>query len=261
MLSPISSTYLNNLQSAQLTLLQQLSSGSSVNSASDNPSGLSLAVSLSSQATGMLQAEANAGDGIALADTAASAVGQIGATLQQMRSLAVQAGDGSLNAGDRQAIQDQIGQLGQQLQQISGQTQFNGQNLLNGTFSASIQTGAGSGQTTALAIGDMSGSALGVASLDLGTAAGALDAIDQALATVSAQQGQLGAAANGLTAAQSYAAASADNLLAARSNITDTDYAAATSKLVQNGVQSQAAMKALTMYRSMQQLQISSLLP
>ena len=76
-----------------------------------------------------------------------------------------------------------------------------------------------------------------------------------------ARPGQLGAAANGLTAAQSYAAASADNLLAARSNITDTDYAAATSKLVQNGVQSQAAMKALTMYRSMQQLQISSLLP
>ena len=264
MLNPISSTYLSNAQSTQEKLFQQLSSGSSINSASDNPSGLSVAVSLSNQAQGLLQAELNAGNGISLVDTAASAVGQIGDTLQQMRTLAVQAGDGSLSAADRQTVQDQIGQLGQQLDQIAGQAQFNGQSLLDGSFSTQVQTGNNPGQTTSLSIANMSGATLGVANLDVNTATGstdALSAIENALASVSNQQSQLGAASNGLTAAQSYASASADNLLAAKSVITDTDYAAAASKLGQANVQSQAAMKALAMYSNLQKQQIANLLP
>ncbi len=264
MLNSISSNFLNTAQSTQSSLLQQLSSGLRINSAADDAAGLSVAVSLSSQAEGLLQAEANANNGISLVDTAASATGQVGDTLQQMRTLALQAGDGSLNAADRQTIQDQIGQLGQQLDQIVGQAQFNGQNLLDGSVSLQLQTGAMPGQNTPLSIGNLSGSALNVAGLDVTTPAGsanAITAIDNALAVVSNQQSQLGAAANGLSAAQGYASVAAENMAAAKSNILDTDYAATSSSLVQSNVQSQVAMKALAMYDNIQKQQIASLLP
>lgn len=263
MLDPISSSYLNNAQDATFKSLRQLSTGLRVNSAADDAAGLSVVVSLSAQAAGLAQSAANVGNGISLADTAAGAVGQIGDTLQQMRTLAVQAGDGALNASDRQAIQDQIGQLGQQLDQVAGQAQFNGQNLLDGTFNSQIQAGAGAGQTIPISIGNMSGSALGVASLDVTTAAGAasaLNTIDNALGAVSAQQGQLGAAAAGFAATQNNAAVSAENVIAARSRISDTDYAAATASLAQNRIQTQVSLKALSMYNEIQKQQVSSLL-
>ena len=262
--TPISSSYLNQAQDATLKTMQRLSSGLRINSAADDAAGLATAVSLSTQAAGLLQAAANANNGISLTETAAGAVGQIGATLQQMRTLAVQAGNATLNAADRQSIQNQMGQLGQQLNQISGQTQFNGQNLLDGSFSSQFQTGAEAGQTIPIAIGNFSGASLGVAGLDVTTASGsasALGAIDQAINTVSQQQGALGAVAAGLTSAQTNAGSAAVNTLAAKSRIADTDYAAASAGQAQQGVQTQAALKALSMYNDIQKQQISSLLP
>lgn len=264
MLNAISSNYLNNAQESVFKSLRQLSTGLRINSAADDPAGLSVAVTLSAQATGLMQAVANANNGISLTDTAAGAVGQIGDTLQQMRELAVQAGNGVLSASDRQTIQNQIGQLGQQLDEVAARTQFNGQNLLDGTFSSQIQTGADAGQTIPLAIGNLSGSALGVASLDVTTAAGvasALNTIGNALGTVSEQQSQLGAVSAGFSAAQNNASVAAENVVAARSRISDTDYAAATASLAQNRIQTQASVKALSMYNEIQKQQIPSLLP
>ena len=258
-----SSNFLNNAQDATAKSLRQLSTGLRINSAADNPAGLAVAVSLSAQATGLLQAATNADHGISLTDTAVGAVGQIGETLQQMRELAVQAGGGTLNASDRQAIQSQIGQLGQQLDQVAGQAQFNGQKLLDGSFSSQIQTGAEAGQTTSISIADLSGSALGVAGLDVSTAAGsasALNAIDTALGSVSAQQSQLGAISSGLSSARSSASAAAENAVAARSRIADTDFAATAASLTQNKIQTQASLKALAMYNDIQKQQVSSLL-
>ncbi len=264
MTTPISGNYLGAAQDATQRNLQQLSSGLRINSAADDPAGLAVAVSLSTQAAGLMQAAANANNGISLTATAAGAIGQIGDTLQQMRTLAVQAGDGSLSASDRQAIQNQIGQLGQQLDQVAGQTQFNGQNLLDGSFSAQFQIGADAGQTVPLSIGKLSGSALGVAGLDVTTAAGgtqSLTAIDQAIGAVAQQQAQLGAVSAGLSAAQNNAGVAAENTVAAGSRIADTNYAAATASLTQNNVRTQASMKALSMYEAMQKQQVSSLLP
>lgn len=264
MLNPISSNYLNNAQNAGLKTLQQLSTGLRINSAADNPAGLSVVVSMSAQAAGLMQAVANASNAISLTDMAASAVGQIGDTLQQMRELAVQAGDGALSASDRKEIQNQLGQLGQHLDQIGGQTQYNGQNLLDGTFSAQIQAGANTGQTIPITIGNMSGIALGVANLDLTTpaaSANALNAIDNALGSVTEQKSQLGAASLGFSTAQNNAVVAAENIVAARSRISDTDYAAATASLALNNIQTQASLKALSMYNEIQKRQVSGLLP
>ncbi|MBI3524545.1 MAG: flagellin FliC [Betaproteobacteria bacterium] len=264
-LSPttISSNFLNTAQDAAAKSLRQLSTGLRINSAADNPAGLAVAVSLSAQATGLLQAATNADNGISLTDTAAGAVGQIGDTLQQMRELAVQAGNGALNGSDRQAIQSQINQLGQQLDQVAGQAQFNGQNLLDGSFSSQVNTGPGTGQTTPISIANLSGNALGIAGLDVTTAAGsasALSAIDTALGSVNAQQSQLGAISSGLSSARTSASAAAENAVAARSRIADTDYAATAASLTRNNIQTQASLKALAMYNDVQKQQVSGLL-
>jgi len=264
MVNTISSSSLNNAQDAIAKSLRQLSSGLRLNSAADDPAAASVAVSLSAQAMGLLQAATNATNGISLTDTAGGAVGQIGDTLQQMRQLAVQAGDGALSAADKLGIQNQFGQLSQQLNQIAGQAQFNGQNLLDGTFSSQIQTGANPGQTVPISIGNLSSGALGVANLDVtsaGGAASALNAIDSALGVVSTQQSQLGAASSAFAAAQSNATVAAENVVAANSRISDTDYAAATATLAQNRIQAQAAVKALSMYNQIQKQQVTSLLP
>ncbi|MEK7737421.1 MAG: flagellin [Pseudomonadota bacterium] len=263
-MDPISSNYLNNAQGSLFKSLQQLSTGVRINSAAEDPAGLAVSVSLSARATGLMQAAANANNAISLADTAASAVGQIGDTLQQMRELAVQAGNGAFNASDRRTIQSQFDQLGQQLDRVAGQTQFNGQNLLDGTFSAQIQTGADAGQTLPLTIGNLSGSALGVSNLDVTTTAGtasALNAIDQALGAVEQQQSQLGASSSGLSAAQNSATVAAENVIAANSRISDTDYAAASGSLAKNNIQIQASLKALSMYNAIQGQKVSNLLP
>lgn len=261
MLNAISISSLNSSQDALSKSIRQLSSGLRINSAADDAAGASVLVSLSAQATGLLQAAQNANNSASLVDTASSAIGQVGDTLQQMRTLAVQAGDGALSASDRQSIQGQIGQLSQQLDQVAGQSQFNGQNLLNGSFSANSSTTGGAGPSIALA--DLSGNALGVSGLDVSTATGAssaLTAIDSALSTVSSQQSQLGAASAALSSEQSNAVTSAENTLASKSRIADTDYAAASANLAQNNVLSQAALKAVSMYNAIQKQTITALL-
>ena len=197
-----------------------------------------------------------------MTDTAASAIGNVGSALQQMRELVVQAGDATLSASDRQTIQTQIGQLGQQLDQVVGQTQFYGQNLLDGSFS--VQTQTGSGEASTIAIGNMSSSALGVGSLDVTTADGAtnaLNAIDTALGTVAQQQSQLGASSTGFSAAQNNDIVAANSATAANSQISDTDYATASTSLAQNKVKLQASLKALAMYNEIQKQQVTKLLP
>jgi flagellin len=130
------------------------------------------------------------------------ALDQVSSSLQQLNDLAVQAGNGTL--GQRSSgPAGQASQLTQNLNQIAGNTQFNGQNLLDGSFSASLQTGPNAGDSRSVSLGSVSASALGVGSLDLSSSAGqasALQAISQAMQQVSDQQAGVGATQAGLQA-------------------------------------------------------------
>jgi flagellin len=155
----------NNLSSSQMSLqtsLQRLSSGLRINSAKDDAAGLAISTRMSSQIAGLSQASQNANDGISMSQTAEGGMSTIADNLQRMRSLAVQAANGSNSTSDRQSIQAEIAQLQSQINQVATETQYNGTNLLDGSLSnAQFQIGANANQTLNMSIGNLQASALG----------------------------------------------------------------------------------------------------
>lgn len=154
---------LNTSQTSLATSLQRLSSGLRINSAKDDAAGLAISERMTSQINGLNQAARNANDGISLAQTAEGALGQLGDSLQRMRELAVQSANSTNSSTDRAALQSEVNQLQSEIDRIATQTQFNGLNLLDGSFtSQQFQVGANAGQTINISsINSMRGSALG----------------------------------------------------------------------------------------------------
>ena len=139
---------LNTSQSALSTSLQRLSSGLRINSAKDDAAGLAISERFTAQIRGLNQAQRNANDGISLSQTAEGSLQSAGDILQRIRELSVQAANATNSAGDRAALNSEVQQLTQELQRIATTTEFNGQKLLDGSFSSAIfQVGANANQT------------------------------------------------------------------------------------------------------------------
>ena len=155
----------NNLTSSQSALqisLQRLSSGLRINSAKDDAAGLAIATRMTSQINGLTQAARNANDGISMSQTASGALTTIGDNLQRMRTLAVQAANGTNSASDRAALQAEISQLQANINQIATSTAFNGTTLLDGTMNnAQFQVGPNANQVINFSIGSAQASAIG----------------------------------------------------------------------------------------------------
>jgi flagellin len=139
---------LNSSQGGLSVSLQRLSSGLRINSAKDDAAGLAISERFTSQIRGLDQARRNANDGISLAQTAEGALGSMQDILQRVRELAVQSANETNSASDRAAIQGEVSNLTAELDRISQTTQFNGRNLLDGSFTyAQFQVGANASQT------------------------------------------------------------------------------------------------------------------
>jgi flagellin len=156
----------NSLTSSGSTLasaLQQLSSGMRINTAADDAAGYAITQSMTSQINGINQASRNANDGVSLAQTASGALQEVTNDLQTMRDLAVQSLNATNSSQDRADLDSQFQQLKADINSVATQTQFNGVNLLDGSFQgASFQVGANSGQTiTVSSIGSAKASAIG----------------------------------------------------------------------------------------------------
>jgi len=155
----------NNLNSSQASLqtaLQRLSSGLRINSAKDDAAGMAIASRMTSQIDGLTQAARNANDGISMAQTAEGGLVSTSNLLQTMRTLAVQAANGTNSSSDRASIQAEISQLQQEVNRVANTTQFNGLNTLDGTLNnAQFQVGANANQTINFSIGSASANAIG----------------------------------------------------------------------------------------------------
>src|SRR5256714_3270702 len=151
------------VQDSLSTAMARLSSGLRSNSAKDDAAGLSISERFTTQIRGLNQAGRNANDAISLAQTAEGAMASIGDNLQRMRELAVQSANATNSASDRAALQQEVSQLASEIDRVATQTQFNGINLLDGSFSAQqFQVGANAGQTiTVSSIASSRTSALG----------------------------------------------------------------------------------------------------
>ena len=143
-------------QTSLNTSIQRLSSGLRINSAKDDAAGLAISERFTGQIRGLNQAVRNANDGISLAQTAEGALKASGDILQRVRELAVQSANASNSAGDRQALQAEVGQLVSELDRISKTTEFNGTKLIDGSFGTQqFQVGANANQTIVAATGNL----------------------------------------------------------------------------------------------------------
>lgn len=134
---------LNTSLASQQKAIERLSSGLQINSAADNAAGLAIATGLSTQINGDTQAVSNANDGIALAQTAGSALTNITNDLQTIRQLAVQSANGTNSSTDRAALNTEAQSLLQEINRQAGSASFNGVSLLDGSnASLTFQVGA-----------------------------------------------------------------------------------------------------------------------
>jgi flagellin len=245
---------LDRSQSANQTALQRLSSGLRINSAKDDAAGLAISTRFTSQIKGLNVAVRNAGDGIALAQTAEGALGSINENLQRIRELAVQSANATNSDVDRDALQSEVDQLLAEVSRTADETDFNGRKLLDGSFSASFQIGANAGQTVDVSISELTAEKLGASKqsgvssngTDYGLSNGDLSingvAINPSVATDD-NKSTVGAAASGIAIAAAINRSSEETGVKAFANknevngTTMTSGAGATSASVEiNGV-------------------------
>ena len=127
----------NNLKRSDNALaksLERLSSGIKINRAKDNAAGLAIAKRMHAQLEGLSVAGDNANDGVSVVETADGALGEVHDMLQRINELAIKGANGTMSDGDRKAIEEEVAQLKEGIQQIVEVTEFNGQKLLDGSF-------------------------------------------------------------------------------------------------------------------------------
>jgi flagellin len=254
--------------------MERLSTGKRINSAKDDAAGLAVATRMTSDIRGLTVAIRNSNDGISLAQTAESAMGDVTNILQRMRELGVQSANGTISDSDRSNLQIEVAQLKDQISNIADRSTFNSISIVsgaatgtntNGTTAAksfTLQTGVKANETVAFSVMSLKGADLGVidsattvaagsataptrvSEVDLSTAANAtasLAVVDRALNQVTAGRANLGAVQNRLEATVDNLTSTSTNLTDARSRIEDADFSVETTALAKSQILSQAA--------------------
>ncbi len=287
---------LTNATNSLNTTYQRLSSGMRINSAKDDAAGLQIADRLTSQINGLNQGNRNANDGIALAQTAEGAMDEMSSMLQRIRTLAVQASNGTNNAKDRDAIQQEVTQLSSEITRIACQTKFGGEQILaagkvggviSSTGALTIQVGAYQGDSLQMKFHSTGFSLINMASKAGLAVAQAPDAsttgltgtagserftvsaqslaqltitsVDSIIQVLDAQRAHLGAMQNRMESSIRNQSNVSMNVSDARARIRDTDFAEESAKLSQQTIIQQAASSMLTQANSRPQLALSLL--
>ncbi|MCK0527435.1 flagellin [Anaerobiospirillum sp. NML120449] len=287
--------YLNNVQNQLTTTYQRLSSGLRINSAKDDAAGLQISSRLTTQINGLNQGNRNSSDGIALAQTIEGAMDEMTGMLQKIRTLAVQASNGTNTAEDRKALDTEVTALVAEIDRIASQTKFGGKTILDGADKGAnsiymndnksigqlvLQVGANKGDTISFDVSNMKFSMAmewaGIKNgqldgktfwdktkgLHMSTASGAaltIAAMDKIIGAVDAQRAGLGAIQNRLESSIRNQANVSANQADARSRIRDADFAEESANLSQQSIIQQAATSMLMQANTRPQLGLSLL--
>ena len=253
-------TNLQSLQSLQalqktngeLGLRQmRLATGSRINRAEDDSAGYSIAAKLQARVRGQNQALANVGDAKSMLTVAEGSLNTIMDILQTMKEKTVQAANDTLGSDERTAIKNQLKALSSEIEDIIGDTNFNGKTLLSaGTQSFTFQVNAEKGDTFAVNIASISVGLLSVASTDLtvstATSAGnLLGKIDGGISRVATSLAKIGDSQSRLSFKQDNLMTSKTNYEAARSRIADADFAREQLEVVKLQILQQTGTAAL----------------
>ena len=242
---------LNRSQSSLATSMQRLSSGLRINSAADDAAGLAISQRMTSQVRGMNVAIRNANDGISLAQTADGALASVGDNLQRMRELAVQALNSTNSGSDKDSLNQEFQQLGQEITRVLGGTTFNGAAILGGSAGTlTFQVGANTTANDSLTVTttdmtvDPSITAVTDGVIDSTTDQAALDTvvnnIDAAINDINSNRAIFGATQNRFSAVITNLQSSVENQSAASSRITDADFAQETANMSRAQILQQA---------------------
>ncbi len=237
--------------------MEKLSSGLRINRAGDDAAGLSISEKMRGQIRGLDQASRNSQDGISMIQTAEGALQETQAILQRMRELAVQSSNDTNVSVDRAAINTEITELKAEISRIKDNTQFNDQNLLDGSAGTNgevkIHVGANKDQTTDLDFTtagiDLTDVETDIAGVDVTTQSGAEDAIEtinEQLKLVSTGRSTLGAYQNRLEHTIKNLDNASENLTAAESRVRDVDMAKEMMTFSKNNILNQAAQAMLS---------------
>ena len=235
--------------SAQAKSSEKLSSGYKINRAADDAAGLSISEKMRSQIRGLNKASDNAQDGVSAIQVAEGALNETHSILQRMNELATQAANDTNTTIDRNAIGAEMDALTSEIDRIRSTTQFNTQNLLDGSFSGkNLQIGALSGQNISISISNMESSAIGVSGLKVSSfaeAGSSMTKIQSAIDIVSTQRSALGALQNRLEHTISNLDNVSENTSSAESRIRDTDMAKEMVQYSKNNILAQAGQSVL----------------
>nr|WP_308647540.1 flagellin [uncultured Agathobacter sp.] len=235
--------------SAQAKSSEKLSSGYRINRAGDDAAGLTISEKMRSQIRGLNKASDNAQDGISAIQSAEGALNETHSILQRMNELATQAANDTNTSSDRTAIKSELDALQSEVDRIATTTQFNTQNLLDGTFTGkNLQVGALSGQAIKISIGYMQAANLGITGQTVDSFANAgkaMKAYQGAISKVSTQRSALGALQNRLEHTISNLDNVSENTSSAESRIRDTDMADEMVAYSKNNILAQAGQSML----------------
>jgi len=219
--------------------LERLSSGLRINRAADDAAGLAIAESFRSQVNGSQVAQRNAQDGVSLVQTAEGALSETTNILQRIRELAVQAANGTQSTDNRVALNNEVRQLLQQIDDIALDTEFNGIRVLSANQTVTLQTGPFTSQVLGVAVGGAKTGDLGVSTVAISSVALAvstISTIDRAINSVNALRSDLGAIQNRLEFTISTLSIQEENAAASESAIRDADIAQETIQFTRNQI-------------------------
>ncbi len=254
---------LNNTQMALSSSIGRLSSGMRINSASDDAAGLGISENLKADIASYGQATQNANDAVSLSQVAEGGMSQMQSIVTNMRQLAVESSNSTLDSTERGYIQTEFKQLSSEINRIGSTTNFNGQNLLDGsassglTFQVGINNSANdrlSLSITRLAASTLGSTSLHLASVSLSTATNAqaaLGAFDKAIAQLSTSRANIGAVQNRMQDAISNLQTTTTDLTAANSQLVDVDVASETANMTQENILQQAGVAVLSQANQM----------
>ena len=247
----MASNALNKNGRVQQNVMESLSTGKSINRASDNAAGLSIRETMTAQINGLGSAIKNANDGISQLQTADGALNEVSTMFQRMRELAVLSVNDTYSSTQKTAMSTEFTQLSAEITRISAQTQWNGMVLLAGagggaatTSVFTFQVGANNSQTLTVTIPTMAMTAFSANNDTIETAVKATSAIadlDGSLSLLNGYRSTIGATINRLEHAIDNLTNVKQNATDSRSKVEDTDYAAATSELARTQIIAQAA--------------------
>ena len=254
---------------------EKLSSGMKINRAGDDASGLAVSEKMRSQIRGLNQANRNIQNGVSFIQTTEGYLQETTDIVQRVRELAVQAANGIYTDEDRMQIQVEVSQLVAEVDRVASQAQFNGMNMLTGSFARDtqsgkvlqLQVGANMDQNVQIFVGTMTATALGLKNgngadgdgsdslnlMSVESANSAIGTLDEALKSINKQRADLGAYQNRFEMAAKGVAVAAENTQSAESRIRDTDMASEMVEFTKNQILTQSGTAMLAQANSQSQ--------